>query len=67
MFNPLSNPAGIVAPRWVYQAILVEMTDKTLDGLRVNQRHKEIRWIFNGGVYITLRRLHTVIISRDEL
>ena len=26
MVNPLSNPAGNVAPRWVYQAILVEMT-----------------------------------------
>ena len=49
MANPLSNPTGNVAPRWVYQAILVEMTDKTLYGLRATQRHKEIRGIFNGG------------------
>ena len=46
----LSNPAGNVAPRWVYQAILVEMTDKTLYGLRTTQRHKEIRGIFNSGI-----------------
>ena len=51
MANPLSNPAGNVAPRWVYQAILVEMTDKTLYGLRATQRHKEIRGIFNGGIW----------------
>ena len=50
MVNALSNPAGNVAPRWVYQAILVEMTDKTLYGFRATQRHKEIRGIFNGGV-----------------
>ena len=50
MANPLSNPAGNVAPRWVYQAILVEMTSKTLCGLRATQRHKEIRGIFNGGI-----------------
>ena len=49
MANPLSNTAGDVAPRWVYQAILVEMPDKTLYGLRATQRHKEIRRIFNGG------------------
>ena len=30
MANPLSNAAGNVAPRWVYQAILDEMTDKNL-------------------------------------
>ena len=42
MANPLSNPAGNVVPRWVYQAILVEMTDKTLYGLRANQRHKQV-------------------------
>ena len=46
----MANPAGNVAPRWVYQAILVEMTDKTLYGLRATQRHKEIRGIFNGCV-----------------
>ena len=53
MANPLSNPAGNVAPRWVYQAILrlVEMTDKTLYGLRATQCHKEIRGIFNGGIW----------------
>ena len=45
MANPLSNPAGNVAPRWVYQAILVEIPDKTLYGLRATQRHKEIRGI----------------------
>ena len=50
MVNPVSKPAGNVAPRWVYQAILVEMTDKTLYDLRATQRHKEIRGIFNGGV-----------------
>ena len=50
MANPLSNPAGNVVPRWVYQAILVEMTDKTLYGLRATQRHKAIRGIFSGGV-----------------
>ena len=50
MANPLSNPAGNFAPRWVYQAILVEMTDKTLYGLRATQRQKKIRGIFNGGV-----------------
>ena len=51
MANPLSNPAGNVAPRWVYQAILVEMTDKTWYGLRATQRHKEIRGIFNSGIW----------------
>ena len=51
MANPLSNPAGNVAPRWVYQAILVEMTDKTLYGLHATQRHKEIRGIFNSGIW----------------
>ena len=51
MANPLSNPAGNVAPRWVYQVILVEMTDKTLYGLHATQRHKEIRGIFNGGIW----------------
>ena len=51
MANPLSNPAGNVAPRLVYQAILVEMTDKTLYGLRATQRHKEIRGIFNSGIW----------------
>ena len=51
MANPLSNPAGNVAPRWFYQAILVEMTDKTLYGLRATQRHKEIRGIFYGGIW----------------
>ena len=50
MANPLLNPAENVAPRWVYQAILVEMTDKTLYGLRATQRHKEIRGIFDGRV-----------------
>ena len=49
MANPLSNTAGNVAPRWVYQVILVEMPDKTLYGLRATQRHKEIRGIFNSG------------------
>ena len=39
------------APRLVYQAILVEMTDKTLYGLHATQRHKEIRGIFNGGIW----------------
>ena len=33
MANPLSDAAGIVAPKRVYQAILVEMTDKVLYGL----------------------------------
>ena len=28
----------------------IEMTDKTLYGLRATQRHKEIGGIFNGGV-----------------
>ena len=44
----MSNPAGNVAPRWAYQAIFVEMTDKTVYGLHANQRHKEIRsiWVF---------------------
>ena len=51
MANPLSKPAGNGAPRWVYQAILVEMTDKTLYDLRATQRHKEIRGIFNGGIW----------------
>ena len=46
----ICDTAGNVALRWVYQAILVEMTDKTLYGLRATQRHKEIRGIFNGGV-----------------
>ena len=55
MANPLSNPAGNVAPRWIYQAILVEMTDKTLYGLRATQRDKEIRGIFNGGIWPILR------------
>ena len=54
MANPLSNPAGNVAPRWVYQAILVEMTDKTLYGLCATQRHEEIRGIFNSGIWPTL-------------
>ena len=31
---------------WVYQAILVDMTYKTLYGLRATQRHKEIRGNF---------------------
>ena len=43
MANSLSNPAGNFAPRWVYQAILVEMTDKTLYGLRATRRQKEMR------------------------
>ena len=51
MTNPLSNPAGNVAQRRVYQAILVEMPDKTLYGIRATQRHKEIRGIFNDGKY----------------
>ena len=51
MASSLSNPAGNVAPRWVYQAILVEMTDKTLCDLRATERHKEIRGIFNGGIW----------------
>ena len=46
MGNPLS-----VAPRLVYQAILVEMTDKSLYGLHATQCHKEIRGIFNGGIW----------------
>ena len=50
MVNPLSNPAGNIAPRWVYQAILVEMTDKILYGLCAT-RHNEIRGIFNGGIW----------------
>ena len=45
MANPLS-----VAPRLVFQAILVGMTDKTLYGLHATPRHKEIRGIFNGGI-----------------
>ena len=27
------------------------MTDKTLYGLRANQRHKEIRGVFNSGIW----------------
>ena len=54
MANPLSNPAGNVALRWVYRAILVDMTDKALYGFRATQRHKEIRVILNGGVSPTL-------------
>ena len=50
MANLLSKPAENVAPRWIYQAILVEMTDKPLYGLHATQRHKEIRWISSGGV-----------------
>ena len=50
MANPLSNPAGNVAPRWFYLSILVEMTNKTLHGLRASQHHQEIRGIFNGDV-----------------
>ena len=42
MVNPLSNPDGNVATRWVYQAMLVEMTDKTLYGLCATQRHKDV-------------------------
>ena len=48
---PLSNPAGNVAPSWVSQTILVEMTDKTLYGPRATQCYKELRGIFNGGVW----------------
>ena len=33
MANPLLNADGNVALRWVYQALLVEMTDKTLHAL----------------------------------
>ena len=51
MANPLSNPAGNVAQRWVYQAIFVEMAGKTVYGLRATQRHKEIRGIFIGGIW----------------
>ena len=54
MVNPLSNPAGNVAPRWVYPAILFEMIDKTLYGLHATQRHKEIRGIFNSGVKLDI-------------
>ena len=58
MANPLSNPAGNVAPRWVYQVILVEMTDKTLYGLHATQRHNEIRGIFNGGIWFRFTLTH---------
>ena len=49
MVNPLTNSDGNVAPGLVNQAILVEMTDKTLHGRHATQR-KKIRKIFNGGV-----------------
>ena len=67
MANPLSNPAGNVAPRWVYQAILVEMTDKTLYGLRATQRHKRNKRDFQWW-YITsnLRAIARVSNSYDQ-
>ena len=50
MVNPLPNPTGNVALRWVYQDMLVKMTDKTLHGICVTWRHKGIRGIFNVGM-----------------
>ena len=64
MANP-ANPASNVAPRWFYQAILVEMAVKTLHGLRATQRHKEIRGIFNGGASPLLLYLAISCVSED--
>ena len=66
MANPQSHPAGNVAPGSVYQAILVEMADNTLYGLRATQRHKEI--IFNVGVshVLLLKLWHARVIAHDD-
>ena len=46
----MSNQTGNVALKWVYQAVLVEMTDKTFHGLCATGSNKEMSGKFNGGM-----------------
>ena len=57
----LSNPAGNVAPSWVYHAILVEKLNKDLQGLCETECH-EMWGVFYGDILLLLVKTVFIIL-----